>query len=557
MSYFAGIANSQDLVDGLGLLDSPASRELTLQHHSQVDFLQPTPYRADPLRTNFLNSLNALGGYPNQLRRVAVTDGAIDSTPQHDQNGQVIQAGDQAFLLEQRGVPRGSGIGTVARILFPIGLLGRPVTTAKGRVYYGPDFGQSARVLNAYYFPDGATNWSAVGPAGSCSLDAASGGYRKFLGFATDGPTGYFNNMFAKRNFYSVRDRSCFIPTLSALGYTQQPANNCQPAGQNLVCAGTTPFDAYYGPTGHNDEHLHLTPANVEFMRNEILRKTPPPVFATAPNGVCPNGGTAQFSVAAECARAGQPGTTYTWTAGTGLAIVGGQGTATVTVQSAVGYMGTTTLQVVAVRSGYAASTPVVISTVVANSSLTIGSPDSPKCFTEDFEYTYSGMLTQGPVEWHVSLNGVPRDELIVSAASNGQGILVWPDAGGNLDVTATVNGSCTGQPVTASTTTTVVEYVRTYGFEPCPARQNRTTPKATPAAYPNPADDVLTLATPETPAAAAPRTAVLYNGQGREVRRTRAGEARLATADLPTGLYYLMTEQNGQVTRTQIRVQH
>ena len=67
----------------------------------------------------------------------------------------------------------------------------------------------------------------------------------------------------------------------------------------------------------------------------------------------------------------------------------------------------------------------------------------------------------------------------------------------------------------------------------------------------------MLTLATPETSEAAAPRTAVLYNGQGREVRRTRAGEARLATADLPTGLYYLMTEQNGQVTRTQIRVQH
>lgn len=78
------------------------------------------------------------------------------------------------------------------------------------------------------------------------------------------------------------------------------------------------------------------------------------------------------------------------------------------------------------------------------------------------------------------------------------------------------------------------------------------------PAAYPNPADAVLNLATPETTeATAAPRTAVLYNGQGREVRRTRKDEALLPTADLPAGLYYLLVEQGGHLTRSQIRVQH
>ena len=67
----------------------------------------------------------------------------------------------------------------------------------------------------------------------------------------------------------------------------------------------------------------------------------------------------------------------------------------------------------------------------------------------------------------------------------------------------------------------------------------------------------MLNLAAPETAGASGPRTAVLYGAQGREVRRARAGESQLPTADLPSGLYYLVVEQNGRLTRSQIRVQH
>ena len=493
VSFFAGETGKQELQDGLGLLNSPASRELTLQHHSQDPGFPArfgvTPYQSDPLRTNFVNSLNALGGYPSQLRRVAVTDGALDATPQHDQNGQVIHANDQAFLLEQRGVPRGTGVGAFVRFLFPIGLVGRLITTAKARVYYGAGYGQGpsgpvATVLDAYTITGGSVRQYAVGVPNSCSLDAAAGGYRKFLGFAGDGPTGFFNNVFSKTNFYSVHDQSCFIPTLSALGPTQ-PVDNCQPAGQNLVCAGATPFDAYYGPVGRNYEHLQLTPENVAFMRDEILQLTPLPVFTAAPTAICP-GGTGSFRVKAECARAGQPGTAYTWTASSGLTIASGQGTATVTVQATAGFTGGASVSVVGTRVGGNASAAVSVPVFINWGSVGISAPESPKCFTEDFNYTWGGLLTQGVVEWHVYLNGTLRDELIVR--SHDDQLLVWPNEGGTMMVTATIGSQCSGQYMTASTNTTVIEFFQgDPDYQLCPARQNRPAPRSGPPPTPTP----------------------------------------------------------------------
>ena len=62
-------------------------------------------------------------------------------------------------------------------------------------------------------------------------------------------------------------------------------------------------------------------------------------------------------------------------------------------------------------------------------------------------------------------------------------------------------------------------------------------------------------MPTEKAVAEARPVTATLYNAQGRAVRRATATE--LDTSTLPSGLYYLVTEQDGQVQRHQIRVQH
>lgn len=542
VKFFADETKDETTVNNLALLDSPASRELTLHYYGQG-----TAFRADPLRTSFVNSLSSLGNYPSQLRRVAVTDGAIDGTMQRDQNGQIIQANQQAFGLEQRGLPNdGSLISSVARILWPVAAAGRLVTLAAARVYYAPGYGQTRQVLHAYKFPHGHYQ-EAVGPAGSCGLDGAPGGFRYFFSFATNSR----GDLFEKRNFYSVRDKACFIPMLSGLGYTQA-ADNCMAAGQNLVCAGTTPFDAYYGPTGHNDEHLHLTPANVEFMRNEILRKTPPPVFASAPNVVCPNG-TIALAVAEPCQLPGRVvPITYTWTFPQGgLQFAPGSPTSgpAITVQPAPGAAINNEygVRVTAARAGATTSAAITqyVSVSYGNVQVEMLTPATEVIQGQAIDFIAVFAQAGGPLGWSVSVGGAPGGANRLSSPYGPNAIRYKTTRSGMMVVNVEAVSACDPNVSVEGTNPNLLIV---------PGQRREAT---TPAAYPNPADDVLTLATPETSEAAAPRTAVLYNGQGREVRRTRAGEARLATADLPTGLYYLMTEQNGQVTRTQIRVQH
>ena len=107
VDYFAGATEDETSVAGLAELNSPAARELTQHHYSQG-----TAFAPHPSRTQFVSDLASFGNYPSQLRRVAVVNGALDGSPQRDQNGQVIQAGQQAFGLEQRGVPPGGFVGT-------------------------------------------------------------------------------------------------------------------------------------------------------------------------------------------------------------------------------------------------------------------------------------------------------------------------------------------------------------------------------------------------------------------------------------------------------------
>ena len=232
----------------------------------------------------------------------------------------------------------------------------------------------------------------------------------------------------------------------------------------------------------------------------------------------------------AECTRAGQPGTTYTWTAGSGLVIVSGQGTAAVVVASVVGSTGTTTVRVVATRAGYSASTSNQVWLHIGG-YMQLAGPRQPSCYNSTLTYTLTSLLAKNGVTWHVYLDNVLHDEFIVS--DEGATLVVRPTMVGELRVEANGEESCSSaQPLTANANVAIQNQIRQPNDTYLPCQALRLGPTARAAAYPNPADAVLHLAASERAAVPASRTAVLYNAQSREVRRTRAGEVQVNTAD-------------------------
>jgi pimeloyl-ACP methyl ester carboxylesterase len=549
VKYFADATQDAQLVDGLAQVDSPASREMASTFYSQG-----SGFAAHPDRTTFMNTVTSFrsNGLPANLRRVAITNGALNGSRQLDQYGRFINDQDQAFLLEQRGVPSGGLTGTLVRILFPIGLVGRLVTTASGRVWYAPGQGQQAKVLRAYKLPS-EHNYYATGPANSCGLDGTPGGYRNFFSEIADGNNS--SGLFQKRNFYSVRDKAVFIPMLSALAYTPSSYNNCTSVnGLNLVCNGTTPFDAYYGPATASEPHIQLTPGNVDFIRNEILRKTPAPVFTDTRYSMCPGGATLGVSIKSECAtsRPGQPqsATSYYWSA-YGVQIISGQGTPNVTIQSSTAT--TAYLSVTATRQGYASSTSSV-SVVVAPRSEAHGTYTAMGAYNSPLNtvnYVSPGevrITISDPYNNYTFTANPPS----IQVYGGGQQAGFRLEAGQGVQITASSGGPC--------------GIVGNFAF----TIRNPYLIQSSP----NPVDEELTVVATQqnilatTPAAvttdqarttAPPFAVELYNNFGRRVKTMTSskGKAVLNVRDLPSGLYNLRVGEGPEATTEHIQITH
>lgn len=189
INYFATETQDFQLVDALAAIDSPASRELVQHYYGMGTYFLP-----HPSRTAFMNTVRGYrpGGFPINVRRIAVTNGALDGGRQRDQNGQIINDQDQAFFMEQKGTPSSSTSGVIVRTLFPFfplpSLATRLITTASARVWYAPGNGQTSRVLRTYILGTGSHGAEAEGASNSCGLDGAPGGYRNFFSEAVRFP---------------------------------------------------------------------------------------------------------------------------------------------------------------------------------------------------------------------------------------------------------------------------------------------------------------------------------------------------------------------------------
>jgi len=510
-------------------------------------------------------------GYPVHLRRVAIANGKLNGALPPSADG---TPGGKAFQMEIRtNFWQNWGNAFISFFGFSYKST-NPSLITTCTAFFLPH--PNSTVLNFYGLSNqtsgvrwGTTSPTAIkfirvlsGPQGS--WDLAPGGLRDTQQQLRNQTEAASRELKVSASFTDFHPNHCFVPTVSALGFQYQSTSSYQNTSSlpnpftnlltrgNLVCTGETPFDDFYAPAATNTAHVSADAGAQAFLFRELTPRVATPVFTAGPISICPAGGTFTYSVGPVCVatRPGQqqPTTTYNWTvtaggtfAGNVQQLTGAGSTQMVTIAPAPSNS-SVTVSVTAVRAGAAAGGPVSESVHITDAYATVTAPGEVVKY-DTFTAALDQANTVGPYTWSIS----PSVKASISnpSTATGPSVQVVARNAGQITITATGTDVCTGAAITAASATVTIT---TGGLRPAPARA---------AAYPNPADDVLTLAAPEAAVAAGLRTAVLYSAQGREVRRTRAGEAQVSTADLPSGLYYLMVAQNGQVKRSQIRVQH
>ena len=530
-------------------------------------------------------------GYPVHLRRIALANGRMDG-----QSGQGGTPCGKMFdmVVKLRATYTGLAIGgwllfsplsqpPSARVASCTARYAPAANTSclvfDGVLNYGV-YGLLPSPLNYYYQSTFGVNSVDAGSQGS--WDLAPGGSRDTqASLKRQAEAGGRDSTGAKKPYEidvtNVSPNHCFIPTVSALGFQYQSMASYQNTGSlpnpytnllagNLICGSETPFDAFYAPPSVNTGHVTVADANASaFLIGELTPRTPTPAFISEPKAICPNSVVSTFTVKHPCTQFDANGqarfpTVYNWTLA-GPAVFTATGTQTLTASGnsqdvvSTATSGTVTLTVLAQRAGAAPSTPLTRTLPISGGEILV---------TNDPDYSRPTAAKAPPAspsfscseEVHLLIANLnappPYTATITTYRPFGPGtktyggfgsVFQWTVNDFDIDIVISAPSACDGAIVQSEP----------YRVAGC---LNRAA-KAAPAAYPNPADAVLHLAAPEASDAAGPRTAVLYSAQGREVRHSRPGEAQLPTADLPTGLYYLVVEQDGRLTRSQIRVQH
>lgn len=535
-------------------LNSTAAKQFLVAHYTYPGVGGAPLYRDRFVRALRDNGERSSMGFPVHLRRVALANGKLNGALPASNEG---TPGGVAFNMEvkTRFLP---SVGNVLLSLFGFsyGTTSTPtVTTSTARFLANPN--ASCPVFFGLSNQTSGLRWGAVGPTAikivtvqsgpQGSWDLAPGGLRDTQRQLHDQSEAGGKDQPFKVNVTNVKDNHCFIPTVSALGFQYRTMGNYQGtstlpnpftvlAGRNLVCDDEIPFDDFYAPSSTNTEHVKPDSNGLLFLSRELSNALPTPAFVLNPSAICP-GGSATYSIQAECARAGQPGTTYTWTLGNGLQFANGStGTGpSQTIQAVSGFTGGSTVTIVATRQGFAASLPLVRNVFVGNSTLSFYTQDNYLSSCEALRtYTVRGISLQGPYQWVV--DGV-------AVGSGPTTTVFFNESTGPLTVSVQATALCPSGPLSYSRTHTV-------DFPHCTKQRISDQP-----AYPNPADASVTIlltdANDPTDTVPAGTEVTLYNGQGTAVLQKTAQpgdtEIQMNTAATPEGNYNVVVEKPGE----------
>lgn len=263
IDFYASKANNDMAKDGRDKsLNAPAAKQMLLHHYTANSI---TPAGAPNFRNSWQTELDNLG-YPQNLRKIALINGAINGTTQG-------AACENVFKLKAWIYP--------ANVFFMfVGL----INVAEGNIWFTGNYGSTCNVFKGWAkAPFIANTKSASAPSSSKSYDIVPGGYFDAqASLKGESPwsgdhyplLGAITTIFMGISTYTqaevLNPNHCFIPTFSALGMditNKDLSENLY--NRDLVCTGETPFQAYYAPLV-NQEHITLTPENVAWIKAEI-----------------------------------------------------------------------------------------------------------------------------------------------------------------------------------------------------------------------------------------------------------------------------------------------
>ncbi|PJA74512.1 hypothetical protein CO151_09460 [bacterium CG_4_9_14_3_um_filter_65_15] len=216
----------------LSSLDSPASKQMLLYHHTNPALTPPGPAPDFPA---FQSELDALGGWPAVPRRVSVVNGSGQGVDQGFAPGdQLVDYTYRSFLVD-----------------------------IDGNVWAVPDAGElrifQGHIDKIWPLPDQSRN---IHVQSTAPWDGAPGGYRSSLAQMDTTAVDY-------GDIIALHDNHCFIPVVSALALDSDDPFFDIAGAPDLM--SLTPFDEVHYPA-ENQEHVLITPENKPWFMNAILQ---------------------------------------------------------------------------------------------------------------------------------------------------------------------------------------------------------------------------------------------------------------------------------------------
>lgn len=334
-----------------------------------------------------------------------------------------------------------------------------------------------------------------------------------------------------------------FIPTISALGFNDPDFNWNQSLNRNLVCTGEIPFDSYYGPK-KNERHTSFSVESVAWILEELAgNPQPPTVYYEEENLLGPLSICQNDIVTYELDNC-NPIPVQDWQVSNGLQIVTSDDYS-VTVQNST-------------SSNVSGFIKAIFTNQVLQKDIWLGKPgppaylDGPEVVETGAIATYSGGISEGAIayEWWLPYPFDIQNPFDINSP-NWQ---VYPNAGrvtqvftGNAETNGLVQlmgvNSCGNGDV-------VFKYVE-HGQGGGGQQQLPVYP------YPNTSDNSFNLDFSSYPQGNYPITIydyysnIMYEGNSSNIEKT------ISTLEMNQGTYFLHIEIDNEVLQYQLIIQH